>query len=405
MEEYLSKDSSKYQDQAAMQYNFDELIERRGTDSIKWDTGRIFDEADALPLWVADMDFRAPQPIIDAILERANHGLYGYILPKDSFCEAIVNWLSRRHAWQVQKSWIVASPGVVPAVSLAVQAFTQPGDKVIIQPPVYMPFLSVVPDGGRQLLLNHLKVENGRYEMDFEDLEAKMGDSRARMMILCSPHNPVGRVWTAEELGKVAELCLKHHIVLVSDEIHCDLVFDRHKHIPAASLSAEIAQNVVTLMAPSKTFNIAGLTTSYNLIPNPELRRAFNNAQGNLHIGANNIFGVIALEAAYNHGEDWLDQLLVYLSGNFDYLLDYLARRIPQIKARRPEGTYLVWLDCRELGLDDAGLKELFLRKARVALNDGPAFGPGGEGFVRINVACPRSILQQALERIEAALG
>jgi cystathionine beta-lyase len=387
-----------------MKYNFDEIIERRGTDSVKWNTGMIFNEPEALPLWVADMDFRAPQPVVDALVERAVHGVFGYISRSDSFCQAIIDWAGRRHGWRIEQPWIVTSPGVVPALSLAVQALTLPGDKVIIQPPVYMPFLSIVPDNGRQLLLNPLKVENGRYEMDYAGLEQKMQDRRARMLILCNPHNPVGRVWHEDELRRLGDLCLKYKILLLSDEIHADVVFPGHRHIPIASLSPEFGANAITFMAPSKTFNIAGLTSSFAVISEPRLREQFTLFQNNLHISANNIFGVRALEAAYTCGEEWLDQLLEYLEGNLDFMLDFLRRRIPRLKAHKPEGTYLVWLDCRALGLPQQDLCGFFARKAKVGLNDGATFGTGGEGFMRVNVACPRATLRQALEQIEQAV-
>jgi len=385
-------------------YNFDEVIDRRASDSLKWATGAVFFKEDAIPMWVADMDFRAPQPVVDALVDRARHGVFGYPIRTEAYCQAIINWFNRRHAWQIEKDWIIPNPGVVTALTVAVLSCTQPGDVVIVQPPVYFPFFSVTKNSGRQLAENCLKVEDGVYRMDFDDLEVKMKDPRARMLVMCSPHNPVGRVWTGDELRRAAELCLKYHIVLVSDEIHCDLVFAGHQHTMAASLSAEIAQNTITLVAPSKTFNLAGLNSSAAIIPNPELRKRYAISTEFTHVGGSSVFGLLGLEAAYNQGEEWLDELLVYLNGNLDVLEAFFKERIPRIKVYRPQGTYLVWLDCTNLGLAGHNLRNFMLQQAGLALNDGATFGCGGEGFMRMNVACPRSILQQALLQLEAAV-
>lgn len=385
-------------------YNFDEIIDRRASDSIKWATGNVFHKGDAIPLWVADMDFRAPQPVVDALVERARHGVFGYPIRSDAYYEAIISWFSRRHSWQIEKTWIVPNPGVVTALTVAVLSCTQPGDKVIVQPPVYFPFFSQVNNNGRQLLENCLKVENGRYEMDFMDLESKLHDPRSRMLVLCSPHNPVGRVWSADELRQAAELCLKYNVILVSDEIHCDLVFSGFHHTVASSLSAEIAQNTITLVAPSKTFNLAGLNSSAAIIPGAELRKRFAATTEAIHVGSSSVFGLLGLEVAYNQGEEWLDELLHYLECNLDVLDGFFKQRIPQIKVYRPQGTYLVWLDCRALGLAGSALRNFMLKQAGLGLNDGAAFGCGGEGFMRMNVACPRALLQQALEQLEAAV-
>jgi len=385
-------------------YNFDEVIDRRKSDSIKWATGLVFGSEEAIPLWVADMDFRAPQPVIDAIVRRAKQGIFGYALRSGSFQQSIIDWWSRRHGWAIDRSWVVSNNGVVPALGLAVLAFTNPGDRVIIQPPVYPPFFGIVKENGRQLLENPLKIENGRFVMDFEDLERKAQDQRARLLILCSPHNPVGRVWQEDELRRLGQICLNHNIIIASDEIHCDLVFADNRHLPVASLSPELAKITVTLSAPTKTFNIAGLVASYAIIPDQNLRDRFCAQVESLHLSSSNIFGALGLETAYACGEEWLDQLLVYLKGNLDLVESFFKERIPRIKVYRPEGTYLVWLDFTGLELSPAELKKFLVKNAGLGLNDGIPFGSGGEGFQRLNVACPRSILQQALEQLEKAV-
>ena len=387
-----------------MPENFDEIIDRRQSDSVKWATGRVFGDEAILPLWVADMDFRAPQAVIEALRARVEHGVFGYTMPGAGLHQAVMDWLSRRHGWPVEKSWITFTPGVVPAINLALLAFTQPGDKVIIQPPVYYPFFNVVNNNGRQLIENPLIEEDGFYRMDFDGLERQMCDPRARMLILCSPHNPVGRVWRVEELTRLAELCLKHHILLISDEIHHDLVFRPHRHIPVATLSQEAARNTVTLLAPSKTFNLAGLHTSVTVIADEQLRRRFTSAQDNIGVGHTTIFGALALETAYAQGEGWLEEVLAYLEGNLDFITGFLAARLPGVKMRKPEGTYLAWLDFRGLNLGPEELNKRLLKDARVGLNDGGMFGAGGQGFQRVNVGCPRATLAQALERMAAVL-
>lgn len=305
----------------------------------------------------------------------------------------------------MQKEWVSITPGVVPAINLAIQAFTQPGDKVIVQPPVYFPFFSSVKNNGRYLIENHLIEENGIYRMDFDALEQQMADRRARMLILCSPHNPVGRVWQRDELERLAELCLRHQVLLVSDEIHHDLVFPPHKHIPTALLSPEVAASTITLLAPSKTFNLAGLHTSLAIIPDQTLRHRFAAQLDAVGVGHSTIFGALGLETAYAHGEAWLEELLLYLKGNVDRLSAFLAERLPQVKMRPPEGTYLAWLDFRGLGLSQADLNHLLLKRAKVGLNDGEMFGAGGTGFQRLNFGCPRALLNQALEQIAEAIG
>lgn len=373
--------------------DFDLVIPRYGTNSLKWDS-----RTDVLPLWVADMDFRAPRAVVDALVERAKHGVYGYTVFPESYFAAIMNWLGRRHNWTVEKEWITFSPGVVPAINTAVQVFTRPGDKIIIQPPVYYPFFSAIEGNGRRIVTNNLLYKDGYYCMDFEDLKQKACDPQVKLLILCNPHNPVGRVWSREDLQQLGKICLDSDILIVSDEIHCDILYQGQKHIPLASLSEEFAANSITCMSPSKTFNLAGLQTSYIIIPDAKKRDCF--AAGNM-VHRANAFGLEALIAAYDHGEKWLDSFLDYLAGNLHYLTDFIAKRIPQIAVIPPEGTYLAWLDCTKITSDPRLLEQLILEKARLWLDDGRMFGPGGEGFQRINLACPRSILEKALKQLE----
>jgi cystathionine beta-lyase len=387
-----------------MQYDFNQVIDRKNTDCFKWDNRvETFGTDALLPLWVADMDFASPPAVITAIKERAEHPIYGYALRPPEFYQAIIAWLKKRHQWEVKKEWLLITAGVVPAINLAILAFTEPGDQVIVQPPVYHPFFSAVENNGRKLVINKLKEENGRYFMNYEQLDSLAND-RTKLMILCSPHNPVGRVWTKEELNTVGEFCRRKNILLVSDEIHADVVYKNYTHLPIASLRPELAHNTITCIAPSKTFNVAGLATSVVIIPDQAKFERFNKMMVALGMGMSNIFGIAALTAAYQYGEDWLEQLIDYLQGNLDFLVQFLAERIPRIRVIKPEGTFLVWLDCRDLGLNPQELKEFLIYKAKVGLNDGRGFGPGGEGFQRINIACPRQILQKALIRIERAV-
>ena len=386
-----------------MQYDFDRVIDRRNTDSHKWSVNeKLFGSKEVISAWVADMDFEAPAPVLEAIRARAAHGIFGYPVRPAGYYDALVNWMRKRHGWQIESGWLTYSPGVVPGLALAVHAYTQPGDKIIIQPPVYPPFFAIVRNNGRQLVLNPLQVVNGTYRMDFENLEKQM-DARTKMIVLCSPHNPVGRVWTRAELFQLGELCLRKNVLILSDEIHSDLILRGCKHVPLAMLSDELAQNTITSLAPSKTFNIPGLYNAAAIIPNARLRAQFNTARENLGLENANVFGMVALQAAYGAGEEWLEQLLDYLQGNLEFLMRYFEKRIPQIKPTRPEGTYLVWLDCRGLGLDDAGLKEWMFKRARVAMNEGHTFGAEGHGFVRLTFGCPRSTLAEALQCIEQA--
>lgn len=405
-----------------MKYDFDKVIERTGTNCLKWDLRKgIFGKEDVLPLWVADTDFAAPVQVLEAMKKRMEHGIFGYTYRSEAYDQAIVNWMKKRHGWDIKKEWLTYSPGVVPALSLCVRTFTQPGDKIVIQSPIYPPFSSVVETSGRIIVDNELELIDGRYYMDLEKLLEQIAvkrisytsntarekwefDAKVKMLMLCNPHNPSGRVWTREELLKIGEICLENNIIIVSDEIHSDIIYSGHKHLPLASLSKELEQNTITCIAPSKTFSLAGLSTSTVIIPNERLRTHYNNMVESLEIDGGNIFGAVALEAAYNYGEEWLEELLKYLEGNLNYLMDYFKERIPSIRPIRPEATYLVWLDCRELGLEGRDLMDFFVNEAKVGLNPGTRFGRSGSNFVRLNIGCPRSLLKEGLSRIEAAV-
>ena len=382
---------------------FDEIIPRENTDCAKYDDRlKRFGRPDILPMWVADMDFRAPDCVREALQELVEHNLYGYHLKTERYYRAIVDWWVRRHRYTVDPAGIVFSPGVVPALSHLVQALTAKGDGVILQPPVYHPFYWAVEVNERQLVLNPLVERGGEYTIDFDDLETKA--RQAKLLILCSPHNPVGRVWRREELARAADICLRHGVTILSDEIHNDLVYRPLTHVPMASLSPEVERITVTCHAASKTFNIAGLSTAYIMIPGPELRQAFTRVRDALHVEGLNLFGLRAMEAAFTRGEPWLEALLEYLSGNYRTLRGYCESQLPRVGMSPLEGTYLAWLDFRRYGFSREGLRDHIIQKAGLALSDGPMFGPGGEGFQRMNLACPREVLRQALDRLKAAL-
>lgn len=377
---------------------------RYHTGSVKWDgLESIFGVSDVLPMWVADMDFLSPTPIIEALKNQSAHGIFGYTLLTDSYYHSIVKWMERRHSWKIEKDWIVYSPGVVPALSLIMQAFTNPGDKVIIQTPVYPPFHSVVKDQGRDLIVNPLRFQNNTYKMDFDDLEAKI-DKNVKLFILCSPHNPIGRVWTKEELSKLADICVRHDILIVSDEIHADLVYEKHAHTPLAMISEEIKKQSIICTAPSKTFNIAGLHSANVIIPNKKLRTKFSNMIQRYHLGSISPFSLVATEAAYNEGEEWLDSCLQYMKENIDYVEDYLNKYIPELHVIIPEGTYLLWIDFLNLGMEPKQLAEFLLKEAKLALSDGSSFGNDGEGFMRMNIACSHEIVEKAMRQLKTAV-
>ena len=383
---------------------FDEIIHRKNTYSLKWDhCMERFGKEDILPMWVADMDFKSPIEVTEAIKIRAEHGVFGYTGISEKLSYALTGWMKKRNNWAIDRQWIVHSPGVVTSINISILAFTYSGDKILIQTPVYYPFYSSINDNDRQLVVNSLKDNNGHYEIDFEDLEKKLG-SGVKMMIFCSPHNPIGRVWNNNELDQVAKLCRKYNVLLISDEIHSDLVYKGYRHIPAASLSEEILNNSVTLISPTKTFNLAGLSESTAIIPNIELRQKFIKTLNRTGAGMLNIFGLAAAEAAYTHCEGWLEELMLYLHDNLETLIEYFDKNMPGIKVIRPEATYLAWLDCNELPVAAEKLKEFFTFKAGVGLNDGTTFGKEGYGFQRINFACPRVLLLEGLERIKFAV-
>jgi cystathionine beta-lyase len=392
-----------------MKYDFDKIINRNGTFSVKWDKYFLreqFKSDDVLPLWVADMDFQCPQPVIDALKRRAEQEIYGYSWHKTSaYLDAVSNWMRRRHKWNIDNEWIVFSPGIVPAIKMLVQTFTNIGEKVIVQPPVYYPFFSAVENNGRILLKNQLHYENKRYTFDFEDFEKKAKDPLTKMFILCSPHNPVGRVWTEKELRRLGDICLENNVLIISDEIHHDLILSGYNHTLFSTISEEFERNTIMCTAPSKTFNIAGLGTSNIIIPDEKLRESFSYTISSRNsVGSPNAFGIVALIAAYNEGEEWLSQALKYIENNFKFLKEFVNERLPHVDFIDPEGTYLAWLNCNRLGMDDKKLSEFLLKKAKVALDDGIIFGPGGECFERINVACPKSILEECMNRIVNAL-
>jgi cystathionine beta-lyase len=386
------------------EYNFDEIINRSGTNAIKYDWKKeVFGKEDIIPMWVADMDFRTPDFIMEAIRQRANHEILGYTTRSAGFFQAIIDWFKRRQNWTIDASWIVFSPGIVPALSFAVRTFTSRGDKVIIQSPVYRPFSTVITGNQREILNNPLKLQKGRYFMDFDNLREQI-DAKVKLILISHPHNPVGRVWTPAELSELADICLEHNITIISDEIHSDIIMPGHKHVPLAAISHALSEITVTCIAPSKTFNIAGLSTSVVVIPDKNKRDMFSREIDTAHLWLGNIFGNVALEAAYRNGDEWVDKLIIYISENFKFLDSYLKQYIPEIKLIRPDATYLAWLDMHELNMDDKGLKEFMIQKAGIGCNDGVSFGTGGEGFMRMNIGCPREMLQKALEKLNRAV-
>jgi cysteine-S-conjugate beta-lyase len=387
-----------------MSWNFDEPAVREGTNCIKYDLREeTFGKKDVIPMWVADMDFNTPDFVISALRKRLEHEICGYSFRQKEYYSSISAWIRKRHNWDIENEWICFSPGIVPALNFCTVAFTLPGDSIIVQPPVYFPFFSAVESHGRNLIYNKLKETDGIWEMDFDSLISSI-DSRTKMIIISNPHNPVGRVWSPEELRKLGEICLQNNILILSDEIHSDLVLPGFNHTPMASLSDDIAASTVTFMAPSKTFNLAGLSTSSVIISNPVLRKTFKAIVDNLHVGNGNIFGIVASIAAYSEGHKWLDELLEYIDHSIDFTADYCGKMIPEIIPVIPEATYMMWLDCRKLGMTGKELQSFFVNKAGVGLNEGSTFGPGGEGFMRINLATTHQTVMKALEQIEKAV-
>ena len=384
-------------------FDFDSVIDRRNTFSIKWDSLEyIYGEKDLLPLWVADMDFPAPTAVTEAIIERAKHPIYGYTETSDDYYNSIIKWNKRRYGYEIEKEWICHSPGVVPGINWLIQCLTKVGDKIIIQEPVYHPFKHGIQNNERIPVINELSFNDGYYQMDLKKLEALI-DEKTKLLILCNPHNPVGRVWTREELIALGELCLKYGITVISDEIHGDLIYKDYKHIPFASISEDFADICITCSAPTKTFNLAGLQCSNIIIKNPDLRKKLTEYLNKLHLQGPTPLSIVGVQAAYNYGEPWLEKLLVYLEANVNLVINFLKASLPSIKVIRPQGTYLLWLDFRGTGLSREEINQKLLKEAKVALNDGYMFGEMGYGFQRMNIACPKSILEEALKRIASA--
>ncbi len=384
-----------------MVYDFDRVVSRKNTQSSKWDNvGPRVGNRDALPMWVADTDFPCPQPVVDAVARRARHPIYGYTYVVPEFYTATVNWIKKRHGWQLDPEWIIFATGVVPVVNTMIQAFSEPGDEIIIQGPVYHPFGHAIRDNNRVISYNSLVYRDGRYCIDFDDLEQRAKSPRAKLFVLCNPHNPVGRAWREEELRRMAEICLNNSVIMVSDEIHSDLMLFKNRHIPVASLDDRFRENTVTCYAPSKTFNTAGLRGSGIVVPNGEIRKKLEARFKSNRSIQQNAFALPAYVAAYEECEDYLEQLLPYLEGNAQLLDSYLRENLPRIRLVPPEATFLMWLDCTGLGMRDDALADFFINRCKVAVSRGDGFGPQGADFVRLNIGCPRSTLLRALEQI-----
>ena len=392
-------------------YNFDKIINRKGTNCLKYDYAvERGKPADVLPLWVADMDFTVSEEITKSLHAAVDHGIYGYTQPKDAYYNAITNWMEKKHNWKTKREWIMKTPGVVFALGAAVKAFTKPGDAVLIQNPVYYPFTNIIRDNDRRVIDNTLVYEKrvtegkSQYSIDYEDFERKIVQEHIKLFILCNPHNPVGRVWTREELQQLGEICLRHHVIVVSDEIHNDFVYPGFEHTVFANVDPRFAEFTVTCTAPSKTFNLAGLQISNIFISNETLREAFQKEIDKTGYDEPNALGAVACEAAYRGGQEWLDQLRAYLLENLNFLRAYLQEKLPQIHLVEPEGTYLVWLDCSELGISGKELDQFIVEKAGLWLDGGAMFGPSGADFQRVNIACPRATLELALDKLKAAV-
>ncbi len=379
-----------------MKYDFDEIIPRRGTNSYKWDSAA---EEGVLPMWVADMDFRTAPPIVDALQRRVSHGIFGYTRVPDAYYEAVTRWFGRRHGWHIEREWMIYTSGVVPAISAVIKALTEPGDKVLVQTPVYNCFFSSIRNNGCEAVSSPLKPVGHTFVADYEDLERKAADERVKILLLCNPHNPAGRVWTREELARIGEICLRHHVVVLSDEIHCELVLPGHEYTPFASISETFLQHSVTCVSPSKAFNIAGLQIANIVSADEEVRRKIDRAINVNEVCDVNPFGVLATMAAYDEGEEWLLQLLDYLRDNYLYMKTFCEAELPEFPIAELEGTYLVWMDCRRLGLPSEELERQLVRDARLWLNAGTMYGAEGEGFMRWNIACPRAVVRDGLER------
>ena len=384
-----------------MTYNFDEIVPREGTDAYKLELREtIFGAADVLPLWVADMDFKAPPAVIKALQNRASHEIYGYTIRDKKFTDSIVSWLKHQHQWDIQEQWIDFSPGVLPSIVVALHEFSNPGDKVIIQTPVYPPFYSIVTDNRRELVKNTLIETDGYYTIDFDLLEKQASDPLTKIFIFSNPHNPVGRAWNKEELKCISDICIEHEVMIVSDEIHSDLCLFGHTHLPMANLFPEISDRIITCMAPSKTFNVAGLSSAYAIIADDNIRERFHKRLWAMQLHMGNLFGSIALMAAYNEGAEWLEDLKKYLEGNALLVKDFITNNMPEVGFVVPEATYLLWLDFRSWGLSPIKLRKAMVEIGKVGMNDGVSFGTDGAGFQRMNIGSPRSIIQEGLQRI-----
>lgn len=384
-----------------MKYDFDEMIPRRHTHSYKWDTDA---DEEVLPMWVADMDFRTAPAVVEALRRRTEHGLFGYTKVPPAYYEAVIRWFGRRHAWRIDRDWIIYTSGVVPALSAVIKALTVPGDRILVQTPVYNCFFSSIRNNGCEALENPLVYRDGTYRVDYNDLERKAADPAVRLMLLCNPHNPAGRVWTRQELGRIGEICLRNGVTVLSDEIHGELVLPAHTYTPFASVSDDFAMNSVTCVSPSKAFNLAGLQIANIVAADANMRVKINRAININEVCDVNPFGVEALMAAYEYGEEWLDALKRYLSDNYVYLKAYFSKRLPQFPVTELEGTYLVWVDCSVLGCTSEAIAERLLEQEKIRVNAGSMYGAAGEGFIRINIACPRRVLADGLERLERGL-
>lgn len=388
-----------------MKNNFDIVIDRKGTYCHKWDGAyRYFGTNDIVPLWIADMDFTPPKEVVEVLEKRASHGIYGYTVIESEHRKPFMNWTKKRYGYEIEEDWIVNTPGVVPAICAAIQALTSEGDEIIIQPPVYPPFFNSIKNNDRKIVENPLVYKDGKYQIDFEDLEEKINNKDIKMLLLCSPHNPVGRVWDRDELERVIELCIKNDIIIFSDEIHGDIIYKGHKFNSLMTFSKEYYDKLIVATAPSKTFNIAGLYYSNILIPNEEIRNKIKFVLTKLNISADNVFSVSAGAAVYEYGEQWVDELVEYLEGNADFVVNFIRENIPQVKSYKLEGTYLMWLDFRDIFDNQEDLKDFLINKAKVGLNDGTTFGEQYVGFARLNIASPRSIIEEGLKRLEKAL-
>lgn len=383
-----------------MKYNFDEIIDRRNTNCEKYDSREsIFGNANVIPLWVADTDFRTPDFIVNAVKARAEHEVYGYPVKPDSYYKSIQGWLNRRHNWRVDQGWITYCPNVVISLASIILALTKPGDKIVVQPPVYFPFFHVVEGNGRVMIENPLKNTGKRYKFDLDDLKSKI-DADTKMLLLCNPHNPGGMVWTKDELIEIGNICVENNIIVVSDEIHADLIYSGHKHIPFASISEEFAMNSITTMSASKTFNIAGLSSAFLITKNKNHMAAFKRFMHATHISSGNFFGIVATEAAFTYGDSWLGHLMEYLEGNLNYIQSFITQHLPKLKVMRPEGTYLLWIDISGLSVKPR-IAFNKLVEGGLGLSPGYLFGTGGENFVRLNMGCPRSVLEEAMVKMK----